>query len=531
MLIKYFAGQMVYRPQSIFSFFRREFYSDGPVQKASLVAPEAQRYTTPEVIGLINGLFSLIKYGLSDCYLGFGTWNSYSDGWCRTDGDYSYGYGKLEYSPSENDVTATVDELATLLTAGRLNEKSRALITKEVENMEVESGLILAQQLISVSPEFHSTNLLQYSGKEREFPVSEPPSNSYKAIVYLFLDGGMDSFNLIVPHSGCSRDMYSEYAFERGVVALSQSSILQIDKGRASQVCDRFGVHPQLPRLKTLYDDKDLLFFANVGVLFEPVTKDDWEVKTATQLFAHNVQAKDSKQVDPFQQVYDTGFLGRISDVLTSKGYKPASFSLSGQTYSLTGEPGKSAGINYISPWMNPSFNENPSKNNMKETMFEINKPATSDSGFFGQTWTDMFTNYVEQTEQLGEALEGATTDNLFPETDIGLSLQKAANIMKTRDVLGNDRHLFYVNQGGWDSHLNQATALQDIIPELNAAIDSFVKEIKAMGLWNDVVLVCASEFGRTLTSNSGSGTDHGWGGKNRYFAIFCSDMHHRRIF
>lgn len=94
----------------------------------------------------------------------------------------------------------------------------------------------------------------------------------------------------IVPHDSLTLilDLYDEYKTVRGSVGLSKNDLLPIDAQGSNQICRRFGLHPNLPFVKTLYDEDDVAFFAGVGVLSEPVTKDDYWMKTKTQLFAHN---------------------------------------------------------------------------------------------------------------------------------------------------------------------------------------------------------------------------------------------------
>lgn len=157
---------------------------------------ESQRYMTPTVLGTLNGLFSLIKFGLMECFSGFGPWIEFNDRcWLETEFTSDYSAGRLSFEP-QNSHTRTeeiVDELATLLTAGRLNDESRKMIKDHFESAANDGyGLRLAQQLIVSTPEFHSTNnILKFSGEKR--PPSQPPQTSskpYKAVVYLLLNGG-----------------------------------------------------------------------------------------------------------------------------------------------------------------------------------------------------------------------------------------------------------------------------------------------------------------------------------------------------
>ena len=508
-------GQMAYDPDNIFSFFRREFSPKGPISKASLVAPDAQRYTTSKVIGLLNGLFSLIKFGLSDCNKGFGEWMRHFSYYCNTEGQFINAWGKLNFVPKDKENgRSVVDEMSTLLTAGRLNEATREIIADEYNKADNdEAALRIAQQLMVVSPEFQGTDMMEFNGEERQLPPTEPvdENGSYKAVVYLFLEGGFDSYNLLVPHSNCpNKDIYREYQQERGVRALFQGSLLRIDASKEPQVCTTFGVHPDLPLLKNLYDDSDLTFFANTGVLFEYVTKENYEEKMLTQLFAHNIQQKDTQQIDPHQDVPGTGVLGRMADALTEVGYKVGTYSLVGETYSLAGE-GVAPFINQVETSNDPEFNPRPTVEGMESTMFKINNPSTLSSGFYGKTWSNMFEPFVRSTETLTEALKDATTSVSFPQSLVGKSLEKISSLIKHRVDLNNDRQIFHLKDLMYDTH--GGAGPEDLLTNLNEALTAFVNELKAIDMWDDVVLVMASDFGRTLTPNTGGGTDHGWGG------------------
>jgi len=112
--------------------------------------------------------------------------------YCFGEAEYINSWGKLSYLPSNSsDADSFVDEMATLLTVGRLNGETRQIIANEIEKInDDEFGLRLAQQLMITSPEFHSTDLMKFNGQERNVPEPEAieSTESYKAVVYLFLD-------------------------------------------------------------------------------------------------------------------------------------------------------------------------------------------------------------------------------------------------------------------------------------------------------------------------------------------------------
>ena len=511
--------QMVYSIRSVFSFFLQDYTPEGPVQNASLVAPEAQILNAPSILSLLEGLYSMTKYGLTSCKNGLGD-NSKA---CTniSEGDFSTARGELTYrAPIKQNTKKALNELSMLLTAGRLSQESRNLIEEEVKQAkDDESGLRLAQQLIVSSPEFHSTSLIESSGEEREEPKPKLDSkkDTYKSVVYLYLNGGLDSYNILVPHSGCvGKDMFEEYRSVRAEVALSKDELLTINAAGSSQVCDTFGLHPKLTFLQSLYDEGDALFFANAGVLFEPVTKQTWKNRTPTQLFAHNVQLHDTQQVDPFQKSPGTGAVGRMADVLTKYEHNTGSFSMGSPPFSLKGEPLKSPSVLFLDDFLFNKFNSGPSSQQMYETVDKLNSKAKVDSGFFGETWAKLFDESLHQNDIFVGAYDGSKTTENFPSSTLGRHLEDIALTMQARNSLKMDRQFFQTGLGGFDTHANMHYVLDIHLSEINDALRSFVKELKALGVWDDTVLIMTSEFGRSLTPNGSAGTDHGWGKSNQ---------------
>jgi len=517
-------GQCPHELPGVFSFFLPEYSPPGPIGDAMLVSPETQIHVTPNVIGLLNGFISMVKWGLSRCYGGLGP---STDGTCLIpEGNFSKAAGSVTFVPTSWDGKELVDELATLLTAGRLNGKSRKIIEDAYNNApDKTTGLRLAQQLVATTAEFHTNSLIEMLDipEPNEAPAQSPPSNSYKAVIMLLLDGACDSYNMIVPHSGCKvngapKDMYEEYNKARGAVALSKQALLTIDSSASPQVCSTFGLHPDLPFLKTLYDEKDLLFVANAGVLTEPANRFTYKEKTKTQLFAHNVQTKYAQQLDPFQVVPGTGVLGRMTDALTRRGYKAGLTSVNGEAYALVGEAGVSPSVNFVNGIGILPFNLNPTSENMGSLIRNLNKETTLMSSFFGKTWNKILKTSLISNEQVNNAMEKSDVSEFFPDSRLGNSMSLIARMIKAHGDLGTNRDVFYVKFPGFDSHADEWETISEKFTEINDAFISFVNEMKLQGRWNDIVMLEVSEFGRTLSPNGGVGTDHGWGGN--YFLM-----------
>ena len=167
----------------------------------------------------------------------------------------------------------------------------------------------------------------------------------------LYLSGGADSWNVIVPKDGCTSNdagvgLYEQYAVARGTgatgAAVVMNDLLEISPMREgaanTQPCDTFGVHPSFVKLKASYDEGDAAFLANVGTLIEPLTKDEFQKKQKRipkSIGSHNTQTMQAQNVHSGGGLRTTGVLGRMLEALSTRKNKPfrvAPYSLSGNT-------------------------------------------------------------------------------------------------------------------------------------------------------------------------------------------------------
>uniref|UniRef100_A0A7R9ZFB4 DUF1501 domain-containing protein n=1 Tax=Pseudictyota dubia TaxID=2749911 RepID=A0A7R9ZFB4_9STRA len=512
-------GQMAHMYPTVFSFFLPEYIPAGRLTPGSLVAPEAMMVDMPKQVAMLNGIFSLVKYGFEDKNGGFG--------------ENGNKIGELGYA-SGLDTAGLVDDLATLLTAGRLSADNRAIVVNAVDHTITnnvgftlaEQGLELAQQLIATTAEFHSTNIVKKGGPARAVDDSSGSQSlsPYKAVVFLMLAGGCDSYQMLVPHTcavvGNETSLHDQYVEIREDVALEKESLLLINATDSDQYCDWFGLHPQLQNLQQLYNEKDALLVANAGVLTKPTDKDNYKEDTVTNLFAHNTMQREGKRVDPYEAFPGSGVMGRVTDVLHRNNYKTSAISIDSNSIALVGKPGESPTPFIISKNGITPFNEDPTTNGtfMQEQIDALNSATTADSGFMAETWSSNLFSSLKSNEALDAALASAVTNVTFPSTKLGDSLEMVARLIQTASTREVDRDFFYVQMGGYDTHSEVLANLQNRFVELDGAIGAFSNELKAQGVWDDVVVVEVSDFARTLTPNSGKGTDHAWGGN--YFML-----------
>jgi len=418
--------------------------------------------------------------------------------------------GRVGYS------TAVVDTLASLMTAGRLSSGHRDVIRSAYDNAgSADDGLRVAQHLILTTSEFHTASTIKTTGADRINYSFPPPSNKpYRAVVFIMMSGGVDSFNMLTPYS-CTKgkDLYSEYLYVRQQVALSKQKILEIPA--SNQVCESFGVHSTLKTIRQLYLDGDLTFFANTGVLNAAVNKTNY-YKTPVQLFAHNSMQQETRRVDPFNRQANTGVLGRMLDVLVKKGNNVGSFSMDRNSVTVSGMPGVASSPMVVSSGdgQTPFY----ASSTVRGLLPKLHEQNSVDSGYFSETWSSSLTQALNGNDLISAALLNVSTSVVFPNSYLGRQLRTVARLISTRNQRGVDTDTFYVEIGGFDTHGDVELYLANRFEEVDGAMAAFVSELKNMGVWNNVTVVQTSDFARTLPPNSGDGTDHAWGGN--YFIL-----------
>ena len=464
--LDYKIGMMAHGFRSVFSFFLPEYVPSGKPRAATLVAPETMLMDMPKTVGLLNGMFSLVKYGLSRCYGGFGDpWTSCNEG------STSSAAARLSFSRSFNRNTTTpqaqaenvVGELSTILTSGRLSAANKAVIKDEYLKKLNQTGITdpagaalrMAQQLVLASPEFHTTNIATRTGAARPLPPARPTSGApYKAIVYVLFSGGCDSYNMLVPHT-CSvvndnMTLWDEYVDVRQNVALSRDSLNVLNGTGSSQACETFGVHPRLGSLAKLYNEGDLLFHANTGELSKETNKENYWRDTITELFAHNFQQQAAQKLDPLKAHDGTGVLGRIRDILTKKkGRKVGAFSINANSISIIGKPGIAETPTILSENGVTAFNSLPSSTDMDSKIALLNGETNAESGVFADWFSTTLLESLTNNKVMFDTLSNKATNVTFPTSGLGRQLSMVAKMIDSRAVRRTDADMFFVETGG----------------------------------------------------------------------------------
>jgi uncharacterized protein (DUF1501 family) len=528
-------GKMVFDPPDQFSFFQSDFAPPGVFGESGTVAPEAQLLSMSSVVGITNGFFSFVNFGLANADGGFGP----SLDRLPPVGDYSTSMGTLTFSyeaGNHTDVAMKVDELSTMMTAGRLSAENKQVLVDahafftQTHGFEFAARALL--KLLTTTPEFHTSNTLRKSGSPRSITPPAPKSVApYKAIVYINLVGGADSFNILTPHDDSGCYLYDEY-FEarggRGGIGLKTSEVLPIDGSSAGiSGCNTFGVNSLLPAFKNIYNEGKGIFFANMGHLHKPVTKENWQTETRTDLFSHHMMKKESLHVDAFREGAGPGVLGRLLDVVERQGHSVGATAINARSPMVDGAPSTGRLADVMSTEILPrvfdrNFLRPGESQDLRPYLEEIHAESLDNSGVFGNLWSQTFMDVWNKTDELVAMLRATdlATPFLEPGTNnvdsITSQLKLVAKLISIRNDRGNgiNRDVFYCEMGGYDAHFELDTIMENKLPSLNFAVKSFWEEITAQGMVNNVVVIQGSEFGRTITANSNKGSDHGWGGK-----------------
>lgn len=298
--------------------------------------------------------------------------------------------------------------------------------------------------------------------------------------------------------------MFKEYREVRKDVALTKGSLKTISA--SGQICNTFGIHGKLPFVQQLYNQEQLSFYANVGVLQQPVENKVTyrELNKKTALFAHNVQQNEITAVDINDDTAGLGVCGRMADILSLNGYSTGTVSVAGGAPAIVS---KNSPLLVVNPYGYEEFNPISWKRLDKTKIKELNKASSVGSNMLSEIWSEKLFQSMSENEVLFRELLYTSLDYTFQDNDLGRQMKSIAKLIKSKDARKTDRDVFYAEVAGYDTHIVQELDLEFRLEELNAALSSFVQEMKAQGQWNNVAVVVVSEFGRTLVSNTGNGT------------------------
>lgn len=350
-------------------------------------------------------------------------------------------------------------------------------------------------------------------GKFGEMNALASGSAPYQALVCIFLAGGNDSHNMVIPVATAKQN-YSVYQQARPTLAIGQGNLQIIPDGS-----DTYGLHPLMPEMANLYRAGNAAIMANVGMLVQPTTRQIFQsqnlAKLPAQLFSHSDQTNQWQAAIPNGSA-TTGWGGRVEDNLlptynASANFTPMTatsgcglFCSGAQTFAATVPVGGAS----LLEGATSSYRLNA-----------VQQLMQFDNGLKLVTAANaIFQRGVGFSTALTNALKTAMVNTPFPSTLIGQQLRTVAQIMSIRSALGIGRQIFFCQLGGFDTHSAQSPTQDPLLQQLSQAIGAFYTATQEVGTDANTVTFTASEFGRTLQLNGNAGTDHAWG--SHHFVI-----------
>jgi uncharacterized protein (DUF1501 family) len=351
-------------------------------------------------------------------------------------------------------------------------------------------------------------------GQLGSFAAKASAATDYKALVCIFLYGGNDANNMIVPLDSAG---YANYAKVRSYLALPQAQLLPL---AGASGAPQYGFHPALPGLQSLWASGKLAVVANVGTLVQPLTQAQYLSTTTVKpesLFSHIDQQHQWQASISSTSDSNSGWGGRLTDQLASLNANssvPPMISTGGNNLFVTGAASQALVI--------------PTSGS-----FGLNGFSTSSADSVRRSALEQLLN-IDQSTNLTEAaqaiMSGALTSSailnpILTTTDATLAarfsaltdnfsqqLLAIAKVIEARASLGASRQVFLATLGSFDTHTNQLNEQQTLFSQLDAGLAAFHGAMGDIGAGTSVTTFTLSDFSRNFLPNTGGGTDHAWG-------------------
>ncbi|MFL6660325.1 MAG: DUF1501 domain-containing protein [Massilia sp.] len=348
--------------------------------------------------------------------------------------------------------------------------------------------------------------------------ASAATATDYKALVCVFLYGGNDYANTVVPYDATS---YTQYQLARPSFAYTKASldatlltpsVVPVDSGGFSH---QYALAPELSALLPLFDAGKLGVMLNIGTLVQPTTKAQYtnkSVKLPPKLFSHNDQQSVWQSSSP--EGATSGWGGRMGDLFQQFNTN-ATFTcvnVSGNAVYLSG----ASAVQY-----QVSTNGSVPMNGLKSPLFGSSAATAALRTLITQPRTNLLESEynrvskrsVDANEVLTAALASAPAlTTTFPTgNSLADQLKMVARMISAAPTLGTKRQVFFVSLGGFDNHDGMLTDHPVLMTKVGAALSAFYAATAELNVADKVTAFTASDFGRTLAGNN-DGSDHGWG-------------------
>ncbi len=346
---------------------------------------------------------------------------------------------------------------------------------------------------------------------------SQAAAEDYKALVCIFLYGGNDANNLVIPYETAEYQSYASVRGSNSGVMIPQSSLLIVSPPRTNGI--RYGLHPNFSSLHKLWQQGQLAVLCNVGTLLQPLTRAQYQARTVPfpeNLFSH------SDQQGQWQSAVSLGFSptgwgGRVSDAVrswNSEASFPTITSTAGSILFAVGESSDFLAIPTSGSFGLSGFGSSTVSTARLNALSDLltidggNDLLLAFNGIASQSLQNstLINNLINNTPADLRAFFTRSGDSLSQQLLTAVKMIAAHNQFKLK------RQIFFCSLGGFDTHTNQLSDQASLFTQLDAAMKGFYDAVESLGLSSRVTTFTHSDFGRTFHPSAGRGSDHGWG-------------------
>ncbi len=382
-----------------------------------------------------------------------------------------------------------------------------------------------ALTMTALTTQIRHFGLINALAQDKQVDNGGEGDGNYKALVCVFLNGGNDGNNTVIPNYEAG---YGQYSAARAIhgLAIPRADLLSVAPPAMNG--DAYGFHPGMTELHTLWNQNKLAVVTNVGTLIQPITRAQYQsgAPRPTQLFSH------PEQVDQFKTAISNrrsaiGWGGRLADYtanlnteaaipMISQTFRGAnSFTVGSRSAPLIVASSFNSFTNSLTP-----LNQVLTLDGFAATPEETARRVALNNILAADLNSPLIQAASAITQQAIKVSQHLNSDPIltaaFPNTPLGNQLKQVAKLMKYRTQLNMKRQIFYVELGGFDTHSGQMAGHANLLTQVSQALKAFYDETVAQGIAEDVTTFTMSDFGRTLNPSgvgSSVGSDHAWAG------------------
>jgi uncharacterized protein (DUF1501 family) len=337
-------------------------------------------------------------------------------------------------------------------------------------------------------------------------------ATDYKALVCVFLYGGNDYGNTLIPYDNAR---YALYQGMRPTLAYVQNALTPtlLTPSTALPGGIQYAMAPELSPLLPMFNAGRMGVILNVGTLVQPTTKAQYtanSVPLPPKLFSHNDQQSVWQSSSP--EGATSGWGGRMGDLFAA-GNSNATFTCVNVSSNAVFLSGKQAVQYQVSTSGPVALTAAKSLFGSTACAAALQQLITAQrANLFESEYNKVMSRSLSAGGQLSTALAGGTPlTTVFPTgNSLADQLKLVARMIGTSNEVGAKRQVFFVSLGGFDNHDGLAAIHPGLLTTVANALSAFYAATTELGVANQVTTFTASDFGRTLTANDGS--DHGWG-------------------